>query len=93
MDQEWFEMQHIRRRNLAATVWIPLRAARAFEHVGQFGAVGFREDWLGVGSLAVPIDNRSDALALSWDAVGYCQVEQNPPVLRKDSARSGTENQ
>ena len=71
MDQEWFEMQHIRRRNLAATVWIPLRAARAFEHVGQFGAVGFREDWLDVGSLAVPIDNRSDALALSWDAVGF----------------------
>ena len=26
-------------------------------------------------------------------AAGYCQVEQNPPVLRKDSAGSETENQ
>ena len=64
-------MKDIRRRNLAATVWIPLRAARAFERVGQFGCAGFREDWLGVGSLAVPTDNRSDALALSWDAIGF----------------------
>ena len=31
-----------------------------------------------------------------WDRElrgGYCQVEQNPPVLRKDSAGSETENQ
>ena len=71
MDQGWFEMKDIRRRNLAATVWIPLRAARAFERVGQFGFAGFLEDWLGVGSLAVPTDNRSDALALSWEAIGF----------------------
>ena len=70
MDQGWFEMKDIRRRNLAAVVWIPLRAARAVERVGQFGFVGFREDWLGARSLAVPADNRSDALTLSWDAIG-----------------------
>ena len=70
MDQEWFEMKDIRRRNLAAAAWIPLRAARAFERVGQFGFVGFREDWLGAGSLAVPAANRSDAFTLSWDAIG-----------------------
>ena len=32
--------------------------------------VGFREDWLGAGSLAVPAENRSAALTLSWDAIG-----------------------
>ena len=63
-------MKDIRRRNLAAVVWIPLREARAVERVGQFGFVGFREDWLGARSLAVPADNRSDALTLSWDAIG-----------------------
>ena len=62
-------MQDIRRRNLAAAAWIPLRAARAVERVGQVGFVGFREDWLGAGSLAVPADNRSDALTLSWAAI------------------------
>ena len=71
MDQEWFEMHNIRRRNLAAAAWIPLRAARACDRVGRSGHVGYREDWLGVGSLAVPTDNRSDALALSLDAIGF----------------------
>lgn len=70
MDQEWFEMKNFRRRNLAAKSWIPLRAARAVERVGQFGFVGFREDWLGAGSLAVPAENRSDALTLSWNTIG-----------------------
>ena len=70
MDQGWFEMKDIRRRNLAATVWIPLRAARARERAGQCGFVGFREDWFGVASLAVPAAARSDVLTLSWDAIG-----------------------
>ena len=70
MDQGWFEMKDIRRRNLAAAVWIPLRAARAFERVGKYGFVGFRDDWFGAASLAVPVDNRSDALTLGWDAIG-----------------------
>ena len=70
MDQEWFEMKDIRRRDLAAAAWIPLRASRALERVGQFGFIGFREDWLGACSLAVPADDRANALTLSWGAVG-----------------------
>ena len=70
VNQGWFEMTNIRRRNLAAAAWIPLRAARAFERLGKFGFVGFREDWFGAASLAVPTDNRSDALTLSWHAIG-----------------------
>ena len=70
MDQEWFSMKDIRRRNLAAAAWIPLRAARTFEHVGQLGFVGFREDWFGAASLAVLTDNRSDALNFDWEAIG-----------------------
>ena len=70
MDQVWFEMKDIRRRNLAAAAWIPLRAARSVERIGESGFVGFHEDWLGTGSLAVPADNRADALTLSWGAIG-----------------------
>lgn len=70
MDQGWFEMKNIRRRDLAAATWIPLRAAHAFDHVGQFGLAGFRKDWLGAGSLAVPVENRPDAITLSWEAIG-----------------------
>ena len=59
-------MKDIRRRNLEAMTWIPLRAAHAFECVGLRGHVGFREDWFGTASLAVPTDNRRDALNLKW---------------------------
>ena len=62
-------MKDIRRRNLAAAAWIPLRSTRTFERVGQFGFLGFREDWIRAASLAVPADNRSDALTLSWDEI------------------------
>ena len=70
MDQEWFEMHDFRRRNLAAKVWVSLREARPLERVGRLGFVGYREDWLSAASLAVPTDNRSDALTLGWDAIG-----------------------
>ena len=71
MDQEWFEMDNIRRRNLEAAAWIPLRAARAYERVGHFGFVEYREDWLGVGSLAVPTENHADVLSLDWEEIGF----------------------
>ena len=70
MDQGWFEMRDFRCRNLAAVGWVPLRAARTIDRVGQSGYVGFREDRFSAGSLAVPARNRSDALTLSWYDIG-----------------------
>ena len=70
MDQEWFEMKSIRRRNLEAKQWIPLRCAHEIEQVGRPGSAGFLEDRLKVVSLAVPTDNCADALALDWNEIG-----------------------
>ncbi len=70
MDQEWFEMKNIRRRNLEAKQWIPLRCAHEIEQVGRPGSAGFLEDRLKVVSLAVPTDNRAVALALDWNEIG-----------------------
>lgn len=50
--QNWFEMSDIRKRWLAAAVWVPLRAANYFEKTGSYGTVGFIEEFYGVGSLA-----------------------------------------
>ena len=92
MDQEWFEMKTVRERDLAAKAWIPLRSAQYIECVGEFGSVGFREDWTGSWSLAVPTENRSDALSLRWDDpglhcehAGYVDGQYVPSDVYKDN--------
>ena len=70
MDQAWFEMADIRRRGLSNAVWIPLRASRQIQRIGRYGYVGFRDEFFGVGSLAVPEDKKADALQLGWSSVG-----------------------
>src|SRR5438874_2365814 len=70
MDQAWFEMPDIRRSKLATAVWIPLRAVHQIERIGKYGFLGFREDFYGAGSLAVPIKNKDDAMQLGWDSIG-----------------------
>lgn len=62
-------MQDIRHRKLESVTWIPLRAGHPF-CVGRFGYVGFRKDWFGTKSLAVPADKRSHALTLGWNTIG-----------------------
>lgn len=70
MGQTWFEMKDIRRSDLAKKAWIPLRAAQGIRSTGKPGCAGFLEDRRRVVSLAVPADNRSDALTLRWDEIG-----------------------
>ena len=70
MDQEWFEMRDIRRRNYSKSVWIPLRAAIQFTSRGKYGHVGYIEDFFGSGSIAVPADKLDVAKKLEWDDIG-----------------------
>jgi hypothetical protein len=49
MNQEWFEMQEVRRRKFDSAVWIPLRAAQTLHVEGERGKVGFTEEFFGVG--------------------------------------------
>src|SRR6476620_9463969 len=70
MDQVWFEISDIRRAKLATAVWIPLRAVQNIERTGKYGFVGFKEDFFGTGSVAVPVENKDAAIQLGWDSVG-----------------------
>ncbi len=54
MNQDWFEMKDVRRRRLATSVWIPLRAVQTLEKHGSYGYEGFKEEFFGAGTLAVP---------------------------------------
>lgn len=70
MDQTWFEMLEERRRKLANAVWIPLRSIHRIGEVGLQGHVGYKTEFYGVGSLAVPISHRHEAEKLGWHDVG-----------------------
>jgi len=70
MDQEWFEMADIRRRKLNSAVWIPLRASQTLEAAGKQGHLGYRQEFFGLGSIAVPLEKRARAKTLNWGDVG-----------------------
>ncbi len=70
MNQEWFEMQDIRRKNFDKSVWIPLRAVLSKEKKGRYGYEGYKEDFFGSGSIAVPNDKVEEAKKLGWMDIG-----------------------
>ncbi|MBI5577476.1 MAG: hypothetical protein HY896_14080 [Deltaproteobacteria bacterium] len=70
MDQLWFEMADLRRRSFAKAVWIPLRAIHGVHEEGQRGHLGFREEFFGAGSLAIPVGSKKEAMRLGWSDIG-----------------------
>ena len=70
MEQEWFEMRAIRRRKLASAVWIPLRTIDRIEDTGNFGHLGNRLEFFGVGTLAVPTESKDEIQKLGWSDIG-----------------------
>jgi len=55
---------------LSTAVWIPLRASHKIERLGKWGFAGFKEDFYGVGTLAVPLDAKIAAEELGWSDIG-----------------------
>ena len=76
MNQEWFEMPDVRRRKLNNAVWIPLRSAQKLESVGKPGYLDYREEFFGVGSIAVPLDKKTSAETLGWMHVGLTHTHR-----------------
>lgn len=70
MNQKWFEMPEIRRRTFAKSVWIPLMAADTIEEVGQHGFIGYKSEFFGANSLAIPVDKKTEAEKLGWADIG-----------------------
>lgn len=70
MNQNWFEMSEIRHRTFAKSVWIPLRAVNKIKEVGRSGFVGYKLEFFGAGSLAVPVDKKTETEKLGWSDIG-----------------------
>jgi hypothetical protein len=69
LNQQWFEMVDIRRKKLDDAVWISLRANFA-KTVGKNGYLGHTSDLFAVGSVAVPLEKRTQAESLGWWDLG-----------------------
>jgi hypothetical protein len=69
VDQSWFEMGDIRRRKLKNSVWIPLRAIKEIQD-GRYGYAGYKKEFCGTGSIAVPVDKKESAEKLGWRDIG-----------------------
>jgi hypothetical protein len=82
MEQAWFEMKAVRQRKLGTSVWIPLRAAEEVEKVGEDGYAGFKEEFFGAGTLAVPLLLRDKASELGWGEIGI--NHQHRPYFEKE---------
>lgn len=70
MKQDWFEMKDVRHRKLATSVWIPLRASHIIEKTGSYGYEGFKKEFFGAGSIAVPLKEKAKAEKLGWMNIG-----------------------
>ena len=70
MNQEWFEMKDIRKRNYSKSVWIPLRAVFTLIGKGKYGYEGYKNEFFGSGSIAVPIKSIKAAKKLGWMDIG-----------------------
>jgi hypothetical protein len=65
MEKKWFEMTEVRKRLFDNAVWIPLRASEEIK-AGKFGYLGFKSEFFGAVSLAVPVRKRNAAASLGW---------------------------
>ena len=69
--QDWFEMKDFRRKKMATSVWIPLRAIDEIEKYSRSGFEGYKVEFFGAGSLVIPVDKKEKAeKKLGWMDIG-----------------------
>ena len=70
MNQSWFEMQDLRKRKLDNSVWVPLRAEKSIRNDIGIGKIGYQEEFIGHGSLMIPVDQKAVTENLDWNDIG-----------------------
>lgn len=69
MNQDWFEMQQVRQRKFDTAVWIPLRVSQSTSS-GESGKLGYKDEFFGAASIAVPVNQKAQAETLDWSTIG-----------------------
>ena len=70
MTETWFEMRDLRNRKLDKSVWVSIRADKIIRNNIKYGRSGYLEEFIGYGSLMIPIDKKFLTNKLNWDDIG-----------------------
>ncbi|NOZ46373.1 MAG: hypothetical protein GXO79_06285 [Chlorobi bacterium] len=70
MNQLWFEMKDLKKRKLDKSVWIPLRSEKSIRNKVEFGEVGYIDEFIGHGTLMLPVSKKPMTKDLDWMDVG-----------------------
>lgn len=70
MNQDWFELKDVIKRNLSKAVWVPLRQIKSVRKDGKNGHLGYLDEFEGYGSVAVPTERRGELSDKGWNEVG-----------------------
>ncbi len=76
-NQQWFEMTNLRKRKLDKTVWISLRSEKSIKGSIQYGYEGYNEEFLGAGSLMIPLSKKDSSEKLGWWDIGIRQIHSS----------------
>ena len=94
MEQGWFEMPSILRKQYSKSVWIPLRATQKLRLVGRHGRDGFQEEFFGAMSVMFPKESHELAAELGWSDLslstnfqGYAETSYIQPGPETASER------
>ncbi len=82
MDNTWFEFKDLKRRRYDTQVWVPLRAEHYRIQDGEHGYVGYREEFLLAGSVAVDIAHENRVRTA--DANDMIQQSESRPHVDND---------
>lgn len=72
IEKSWFDLADVRKRFLAKAVWVPLHGSQTTSE-GEYGYVGWKEEFFGLGSVAVPLSKRAEGLKLGWSDLNNSQ--------------------
>lgn len=70
MTEAWFEMHDLRKKKLDKSVWIPLRSQKSIRNQIRQGKLGYQEEFLGHGSIMIPVDQKEFTENLNWTDIG-----------------------
>jgi hypothetical protein len=93
MNQKWFEMDDIRRKKLNKSVWIPLRALQD-QTSGSFGNTGYKNEFFGCASLAIPVKQKNATKNLVLHDIDFSNTGyyQHQTYIPSDTYEGETEN-
>lgn len=77
INKDWFEMQDLRRRKLNTSSWVPLRVDKEIRNSIQFGYADFSEEFIGAGSLMIPMNQEKLKEKLQWMDIGIINNQRS----------------